>query len=88
MAKSKLPRPHVQANRGSDDGSYKGVLGTKSPTGSRPVPTIARDDPHDIMAANIANAAPVKVPIEHTPMPAPSMKRLSKAPKSEGGGKY
>jgi len=85
------PRPSAYAFRGSDDGSYAGVLGTKTPTGSRPVPTIARDHPPEPTVPGGLRAGPYDQnpqPGRVTQHPTPNRDRLTKAPKSEGGGSY
>jgi len=60
-----------------------GETHTKSPTGSRPTPAIPRPTPQPA-----ATPGAVKAPIKHTSMPAPNKKRLTSAPKNEGGGSY
>lgn len=65
---------------GTDAG---GESHTKTPTGSRPVPGIPRHTPPH---PTVPGA--VKAPIDHTTMPAPNKKRLTGAPKNEGGGSY
>jgi hypothetical protein len=60
-----------------------GSTNTKTPTGSRPVPQIPRHTPP---APDVPGAT--KRPIKHTPMAAENKRRLTGAPKSEGGGSY
>lgn len=69
----------VQQNgyNGTDDGSYAGVEGTKSPTGDRHVPAVAKSELPPVSAQS-----PVKTPIRHTPMPAPKQRWGER-----GGGK-
>lgn len=68
--------PHGGTNRG-------GSTHTKSPTGSRPTPTIPPMEHPP--TATVPGA--VKAPIKHTSMPK-SKRHLDSAPKSEGGGSY
>ena len=85
------PPASASASRGSDDGSYEGVRGTKTPTGSRPVPVVAHNHPPEATVPGPFHAAPYEQnpqPGRVTQQPTPTRDRLTKAPKSEGGGSY
>jgi hypothetical protein len=69
--------PHGGTNKG-------GSMNTKSPTGSRPTPTISNLE----HAPTPVTPGATKAPIKHTSMPAENKRRLTGAPKSEGGGSY
>lgn len=85
---SRRPRPKVATGKSAryntnSGGSYKGKSGTKSPTGNRPVPQVAKDTPRFP-----GPPGPVKRSIRHTPMPAPNRKAGSGKSRAEGGGSY
>jgi len=89
-SEGKRPTPGIPSGKGNrwDTDPHGGTTSggeshTKTPTGSRPVPGVPRHTPPH---ATVPGA--MKAPIKHTPMPAENKRRLTGAPKSEGGGGY
>jgi hypothetical protein len=61
-------------------GGYDGVRGTKTPSGNRPIPTVAVNHPP---TATVPGK--VKKAIKHTPMPTPKI-NANRALKGRAGG--
>jgi hypothetical protein len=80
--KPSVPGPSSQFNTNSM-GGYKGKSGSKSPTGSRPRPTVPMDHPSGPPPMVASKRA-----VKHTSMPSPNRKSHTGAGKKTGGGGY
>lgn len=78
----KVPGPKSKFNTNSM-GGYSGSRGTKSPTGSRPVPSVPSNHPAGPPAMRATKPA-----VKHTSMPTPNRKATTGAHKKTGGGGY